>query len=251
MFEAVKVLGKPCVIFFLGGDPAQIAESGAYCAATLEEAAKIACQLARGEEVTQGDYIANVRASLQPLADAEKAKLKPGQKYLRGLFCGGTHSEESVLLLQDFLPNLHSNLRFGKVTMLENRHVSVENSLVDMGDEEFTKGKPHPVMDPSILNERMIQEGTDPETAVLLFDMLLGYGVHDDPVGTIEETLREIRAKTEAEGRYLPIVASICGTDLDPQNFEDQKKRLEALDIIVLESNGQAAMLAGLIAKEA
>jgi len=122
---------------------------------------------------------------------------------------------------------------------------------VDMGDEEFTKGKPHPVMDPSILNERMIQEGTDPETAVLLFDMLLGYGVHDDPVGTIEETLREIRAKTEAEGRYLPIVASICGTDLDPQNFEDQKKRLEALDIIVLESNGQAAMLAGLIAKEA
>lgn len=250
MFAAVKELGKPCIIFFLGGDPTAVEASGAYCAATLEEAAKIAVALVRGEPVEQGDFVENVRKELMPVAKEESAKIKAPQKYLRGLFCGGTHSEEAVLLLQDFLPDLYSNLRFGKVTMMENRHVSVKNCLVDMGDEEFTVGRPHPVMDPSILNERLLQEGTDPETAVLLIDLLLGHGVHNDPVGTFEETLREIKAKNDAEGRYVSMVASICGTDLDPQNYVNQKKRLEDLGFIVLESNGRAAMLAGLIAKE-
>lgn len=251
MFAAVKQLGKPCVIFFLGGDPKAVAASGAYCASTLEECAKIAVDLVRGKKIQQGDFVGDQRAALLPLAKAEAAKIRNTQKYLRGLFCGGTHSEEVVLLLQDYLPKLHSNLRFGKVSMLENRHISVENSLVDMGDEEFTVGRPHPVMDPSILNDRLLQEGTDPETAVLLFDLLLGYGVHEDPVGTFADTLRQIRKVTEAEGRYVSMVASICGTDLDPQNYADQKKRLEDLGVIVLESNGQAAMLAGLIVKEA
>lgn len=250
MFDAVRKLGKPCVIFFLGGDPEKIRSCGAYCAATLEEAAQIAVKLAKGEKVEQKDFVAEVREELLAAAKAEAAKVKAPQKYLRGLFCGGTHSEEAVLLLQDFLPDLYSNLKFGKVTMMENRHVSQKNCLVDMGDEEFTVGRPHPVMDPSILNERLLQEGTDPETAVLLLDLLLGYGVHEDPVGTFEDTLKEIRRKNQEEGRYVSIVASICGTDLDPQGYANQKKRLEDLGVLVLESNGRAAMLAGLIAKE-
>lgn len=253
MFEAVKVLGKPCVIFFLGGAPEQIRESGAWYASTLEEAAKLAVALVRGEAVEQGDFTATLCRELEPVAKREAALLdKSGeQKYLRGLFCGGTHSEEAVLLLQDFLPDLYSNLRFGKVRMLENRHISVKNCLVDMGDEEFTVGRPHPVMDPSILKERLLQEGTDPETAVLLFDVLLGYGVHEDPVGTFVDTLQEIRNKNTEAGRYVSMVASVCGTDLDPQNYAQQKKRLEDLGVLVLESNGRAALLAGLIVKEA
>ena len=250
MFAAVETLGKPCVIFFLGGDPAQIAACGAYCASTLEEAAQIAVSLARGERPVQGDFVGDLRARLLPLAQSEAKKLRAPQKYLRGLFCGGTHSEEAVLLLQDFLPDLYSNIRFGRVTPMADRRRSVKNCLVDMGDEEFTVGRPHPVMDPSILNDRLAQEGTDPETAVLLFDLLLGYGVHEDPVGTFAGALREIREKTAAQGRYVSIVASICGTDLDPQNLAEQKKRLEELGVLVLESNGRAALLAGLIAKE-
>ena len=251
MFEAVRSLGKPAVIFFLGGDPEQVRSSGAYCAATLEEAARLAVALARGEEIRQGDYVENVRRELAPLAARESKKLGKDQKYLRGLFCGGTHSEESVLLLQSFVPDLHSNLNFGKVATLENRHVSVENCLVDMGDEEFTVGRPHPVMDPSILVPRMLQEGDDPETAVLLFDLLLGHGVHEDPAGVLCGAVKEIREKCEKEGRYISIVASICGTDLDPQGYARQAKMLEDLGVIVLESNGRAALLAGMIVKEA
>ena len=251
MFTAVKTLTKPVVIFFLGGDPALVKESGAYCAETLEEAAVMATALARGEQVKTRS-VDSVIAELAPSAAAEAAKCAPSQKYLRGLFCGGTHSEEAVVLLgKGMLDDLYSNIRFGNVTLMENRHISTKNCLVDMGDEEFTVGKPHPVMDPSILNERMLQEGSDPETAVLLFDLLLGYGVHDDPAGTIADTLREIRKITEEAGRHLVIVSSICGTDLDPQNYEKQKKTLEELGVIVLESNGQAALFAGLAAKEA
>lgn len=247
IFDKVRIGRKPVVIFFLGGDARKIKEAGAYSAATLEEAAQMAAALARGTAPASCDFITEAKRELVARASAEKAKLLPGQRYMRGLFCGGTHSEEAVLLMQDFVPSLHSNLKFGNAELLENRHISVENSLVDMGDEEFTKGKPHPVMDPSILNGRLLQEASDPEVGVLLFDLLLGYAVHKDPVGTIEEILGAIRVKTTAEGRHLCIIASICGTDLDPQGFEDQKRRLEQLGVIVLPSNGKAALLTGLI----
>lgn len=247
IIEKVKLCTKPVVIFFLGGDAQQIRSAGAYCPAALEEAADMAVTLTYGKKVKEVDFISNCKNELASLAAKEKAKIKPEQKYIRGLFCGGTHSEEAVLLLQDFVPNLHSNLSFKKVQLLSDCHVSVGNSLVDMGDEEFTKGKPHPVMDPSILNERLMQEGSDPEVAVILFDLLLGHGVHKDPVGTIEETLAAIRAKSNAEGRYVSFIASICGTDLDPQDISKQRQRLEALGVNILPSNCKAAILSGLI----
>lgn len=247
MFDEVKKCTKPVVVFFLGGDPAQIEAAGAYAAKTLEEAAKAAVRLLKGEKAEDEGFLTMAKQELVVIAAQEKMKLKSEQQYMRGLFCGGTHSEEAVLLLQDFVPSLYSNLRFGKAAILPDRRRSDKNTLVDMGDEEFTKGKPHPVMDPSILNDRLLQEGTDPLVGVILFDLLLGYAVHKDPVGTIEETLREIRRHSEREGRYISIIASICGTDLDPQGFDSQKHRLEELGVIILPSNGKAALLAGLI----
>ena len=110
------------------------------------------------------------------------------------------------------IADLHANVSFGNCRKLASPHASIKNTLIDMGDEEFTRGKPHPVIDPSILKERLWKEGSDPEVAVILFDLLLGYGAHPDPVSTIEETLAAMRRKAEEEGRYLSIVASICGS---------------------------------------
>ena len=247
VFEEVKKTDKPVIVYFLGGDQDEIEKAGAYAASTLEEAAQLAAKIVRKETIESEDFISEAKQMLVETASEERGKLCAEQKYLRGLFCGGTHSEEAVLLLQDFVPSLHSNINFGKVSLLKNRHVSMENSLVDMGDEEFTKGKPHPVMDPSILNSRLLKEAGDPTVGVILFDILLGYGVHKDPVGTIEETLRKIKDDSKENGRHISLVASVCGTDLDPQGFENQKKRLEDLGVIVLQSNGKAALLAGLI----
>lgn len=247
IFTEIKRVEKPVVIFFLGGDTEQIKESEAYAPATLEEAARMACDLAQGKEVKMQDYIKMCKDELQEIAKKEKSRMNSQQKYLRGLFCGGTHSEEAVTLLQDFVPQLHSNIRFGKSELLVNRHISIGNSLVDMGDEEFTKGRPHPVMDPEILNDRLLQEGSDPETAVILLDILLGHAVHPDPVGCIEETIRKIQALTQQEGRYVSVIASICGTDMDPQNYAEQERRLKELGVHIERSNSRAAMLAGMI----
>jgi FdrA protein len=116
-----------------------------------------------------------------------------------------------------------------------------------MGDEEFTLGKPHPVMEPSILNDRLLQEAEDPEAGAILFDLLLGYGAHKDPAGAISEPLSEIRKKLQAENRYLCVVATLTGTGRDPQGFDEQKRQLEALGVRVLPSNAQASLLAGLV----
>lgn len=238
---------KPVVIFFLGGDAAEIRAAGAYAPRTLEEAAQMAYELVSGRKPALRDAVAEDRAALAPLAAAEKAKLAPGQKYLRGLFCGGTHSEEAVTLLQAFVPTMHSNIKFGKVALLEDRYQSLENSLVDMGDEVFTKGRPHPVMDPSILVDRMIQEARDPQVGVILFDLLYGYAIHKDPVGAIEDALREIRRIEREEGRHICVIASLCGTDIEPQNVADQARRLKEYGVILQPSNAKAALLAGLI----
>lgn len=142
---------------------------------------------------------------------------------------------------------LHSNISFGGAELLEDRYLSVENSLVDMGDEVFTKGRPHPVMDPSILVDRLIQEAHDPETGVILFDLLYGYAIHPDPVGAIEDALREVARIERDEGRHICLVASLCGTDIDPQNVAEQARRLREYGVVIQPSNARAALLAGLI----
>ena len=238
---------KPVVIFFLGGDAKEIKAAGAYAPKTLEEAAIMAVELARGEKPQETDIVAEDKKAFAELVKREQAKLAPAQKYLRGLFCGGTHSEEAVTLLQEFVPAMHSNIKFGKVDLLEDRHQSVENSLVDMGDEVFTKGKPHPVMDPSILVERMIQEARDPQVGVILFDLLYGHAIHEDPVGAMEDALKEIKRIEKEEGRHICVIASLCGTDIEPQDVKDQARRLEEYGVILQPSNAKAALLADLI----
>ena len=247
IYARVKQSKKPIVIFFLGGDRSQIEASGAYSAATLEEAANIAVKLVRGEPIQQEDFLSKCIAQMKTEAMIEHRKLNCKQKFLRGLYCGGTHSEEAVLLLNEILPDMHSNLSFGGVKLLKDPKVSEQNSLVDMGDELFTRGRPHPVMDPSILTDRLWTEGTDPEVGVILFDLLLGYAVHPDPVGTIRDTLAALRKQAAQDGRNLCFVASICGTRQDPQDISLQKQQLEALGVHVFYSNSKAAIFAGIV----
>jgi FdrA protein len=249
IYALIKNCKKPVIIYFLGGDPIQIRNVGAYAPDSLEQAAAMAVILVKREKVNDGPFIEECIKRLTPRAQMEKTRLNSGQKYLRGLFCGGTHNEEAILVIKKMLGELHANVKFGDVIFLDNPNKSIRNTVVDMGDEEFTKGKPHPVMDPSILNDRIIREGSDPEVGVILFDLLLGYGAHENPVGQIEEAIQEINKRAKQENRYVSFVASITGTDLDPQGLSDQKKQLESLGVNVLESNVQAALLAGLIIK--
>jgi len=246
VLKVVSMCKKKVVINFLGCDPKLIEEAGAIPASTLDEAALIAVSLVNREKSYKNIVEANKR-KLMELADIEKEYFTPQQKYLRGLFCGGMHCEEAILILKDYIEEMYSNVHLpfrtqqGEV-LLTNKHY-----LVDLGAEEFTRGRPHPVIAPEILKIKLMEEGGDAEVAVILLDIILGYGAHLDPAGVLSETISLLNEKAEKEGRYLKIIASICGTDKDPQNIFVQEKKLKEIGVTILPSNAQAALLGGLL----
>jgi hypothetical protein len=96
--------------------------------------------------------------------------------------------------------------------------------------------------------ERLLKEASDPETAVILLDIVLGYGSHPDPAGEIAPTIRQAKEIAKKDGRYLSVVASICGTRGDPQNLVEQERKLRGVGVVLMPSNAQAARMAALIA---
>jgi FdrA protein len=120
--------------------------------------------------------------------------------------------------------------------------------VVDLGDDVFTVGRPHPMIDGAVRRERIEREAADPSTAVLLLDVVLGYGAHPDPAGDLTPALEGAR---RAAGRGLAIVASVTGTERDPQVRSVQVAALRGAGVLVMDSNAQAARLAALIAARA
>jgi succinyl-CoA synthetase alpha subunit len=239
--EAQK-LTKPVVLCFVGQDmdDLQLGRSKATAAPTLEEAARRAVSLSgAGLHVPPEDEV-DVRAVARQMAS--------GQRYMRGLFSGGTFCYEAMLILQASLGKIYSNTPLSPDAALGDVHRSVENTCLDLGADEFTVGRPHPMIDLSTRAERIVQEAADPEVAVLLLDVVLGYGTHLDPAGVLAGAIEAARKKAAGEGRTLAIVASICGTHADPQGFESQRNALLEAGALVAGSNAAAARLAAQIA---
>ncbi|MDD5014190.1 MAG: FdrA family protein, partial [Atribacterota bacterium] len=238
---------KPVVVNFIGGDENIVKEASAIPASTLEDTALRAISIVNNEKLPK-NIVSSCKEKINLIAKEEKSKNnKQREKYLRGLFFGGTHCEESILILQDLLPELYSNIKFQKAVQIKDANKSYKHTLIDLGGEEFTKGKPHPVIDPSIIKERLWSEGSDVNVAVILLDILLGYGAHIDPVGVIEDTLKSLKDIADKDGRHLSVVVSVCGTDKDPQNLHVQIEKLKKIGCIIMPSNAQAAFLSGLI----
>jgi FdrA protein len=124
---------------------------------------------------------------------------------------------------------------------------SLGHSAVDLGEEEFTVGRPHPMIDNDLRIRRMLQEAGDPETAVLLLDVVLGYGAHPDPAGELGPAIQRARRLASDGGRGLLVVASVTGTEGDPQRLSAQVQALEQAGVIVCKSNAAAARLAAAI----
>ncbi|MCW4036580.1 MAG: acyl-CoA synthetase FdrA [Candidatus Bathyarchaeota archaeon] len=238
---------KPVLANFIGGDPRAVEEAGLTHAGTLEEAAFRAVSMLKGEDYARERY----DRSLEPLArlaEEEWGRLSDGQRYIRGLYSGGTLSSEAQLVLRPLIGYAYSNSPLDPRHRLENPNRSREHTFIDLGGEEFVAGRLHPIIDPTIRRQRILREGEDPETAVILIDVVIGYGSHEDPAGALIPEIREAREKAEARGGYLPVVASVVGTELDPQNLAGQEEKLRGAGVVVLPSNARAAIVAGLIA---
>ncbi len=240
---------KPTVVCFLGGkDMTREKLPGVSFTRTLEECALTAVRLVKPELGSIETYLAGQTAHLNELASEIKRKLKPSQHYLRGLFSGGTLCYEAQVIWQDQLKEpVYSNAPLPGGSKLADPTQSQGHTAVDLGEEEFTVGRPHPMIDNDLRIRRLLQEARDPATAVILLDIVLGYGAHPDPALELGKAVEEARTLARQEGREVAVVASVTGTEADPQCLSRTVAALSRSGVSVCESNAAAARLAGMI----
>ena len=212
---------KPVVTLFLGEKP-EYHEENFYHAYTLDEAARLAVGLVRGEEIKEG--IVDV--------DASKFFGAEEKKTIKAYYSGGTLAGEAAMLIKDAL-NLKVPPQKAEGFMLKtDGHI-----VVDLGDDVYTQGKPHPMIDPAKRIECMQDAIDDESTGVILLDIMLGYGSHADMAGALLPSIIELRDKAQAEGRKLFFVATVCGTRRDFQNYDEAVGKLKEAGVIVCENN--------------
>jgi len=247
---ALEAAGKPAVVHFIGLKAGSTNKSNGKIlwATNLEEAARMSASLALGKTGDVGRPAGKIfdlgDAEIEALVKKETARMARGQKWIRGYFTGGTLADEAWILLHGLTGAVWSNNQTDSAFVPKDPMKSVGHTVVDLGDDVFTVGRPHPMIDPSTRTERIDAERDDAEIAVMLVDVVLGYGSHADPAGALVPSLVAAKAAAAKRGGYLPVVASITGTVGDFQGFEHQKAVLEGAGVIVMPSNYQASMLA-------
>jgi succinyl-CoA synthetase alpha subunit len=248
VLSAAEASKKPVVAIFLGADPASITRNGVHGAAYLAQAADLAVALVNGEDAERKP-IALSDESARQLKDVARA-MAASQRYVRGIFSGGTFCFEAQLIHAAAGLPAFSNAPTAGNKKLEQVTKSLENTIIDMGDDAFTQGKPHPMIDPSQRDARIREEIADPSTAVVLFDVVLGYGSAADPTLGLIGVLAAAKAKAASEGRTLALIGYVCGTDQDPQNRAAIVAALKTAGVLVASSNAEAALWSASIISE-
>lgn len=154
---------------------------------------------------------------------------------LRGLFVGGTLCDESMLIATDALGPVRSNIPLDPDLALGDDLLADDHTMVDFGDDALTQGRAHPMIDPTLRLEQVAAAATDERTGVLLLDVVLGHGAEPDPAALLAPTIESARA-----GRPIPVLVSLVGTDLDPQDLDRQRDALVAAGAEVHLSNAGA-----------
>jgi len=206
----IAASGKPAVACLLGlddSDPSSPGD-GVHIRGTLEGGAIAAAALA-GHELRVADEAA---AAVEPV---------PGR--VLGLYTGGTLASEAKIIL---------------------KRAGVAAEVLDLGDDEYTAGKPHPMIDPEARAHRVAEAGDDVSVGVVLIDVVLGYGATADPATPVAEAVREATRRAAADGRRLVAIGSVCGTPGDPQGLARQREILAGAGVTLCPTNASAARLA-------
>jgi hypothetical protein len=237
ILQKVKRASKPVVVCFLGGKPDDVVEAGGFFASTLEDAALQAVMLQT--DSIKEDFFSS-QANIYDLFHQEISTHTKGKKFLRGLYTGGTLCKEALYMLKKY--EVHSNIPLKPELQLTNVHQSCCHTIIDLGEDEFTKGRPHPMIAPELRVERLLQEAADPQVGAVLLDVMLGYGSNVDPAGAVVEGIKQIREKFPE--RKITYIAAICGVEEDPQRYSRQYDKLNEAGVFILPTNSQAVLLA-------
>lgn len=239
--DRIRRCKKPVVACFMGADRAAVEASGALWAGDLDGCARQALSLI-GRQI---DFDSD--EALTAMAREAVEGMSPQQKYVRGVYCGGTYCDEVMQTMQPVIGGIHSNCPLSPELRLADSRVSVGNTVIDSGEEEFTHGRPHPTLEPSMRLPLIAREGLDPETAVILLDFILTPPEHIDPAGVTLPALTRAMEQARARGGKLAVVCSVLGTDADLQNVDLQRQKLRDAGVYVCRSNRQAGQLAAKI----
>jgi succinyl-CoA synthetase alpha subunit len=229
VLEAAGRVSKPVVVCFIGAEaPATLPSNVTFVPDTLA-AARAAVALATGVET--------VAVEASPADETPQARTEwvEGQADIRGLFCGGTVCDEVFHAIKAVHPD-RTRSNVAKDDRFRLNGAREGHLLVDLGADEYTQGRPHPMIDPTLRNAEIVKAAADPATAVLVIDVELGYGSHEDPAGAVAPALAEARLIAEEAGRPLELIAYVLGTDRDPQNKNAQVAVLQDLGVRVVDS---------------
>lgn len=209
-----RTLTKDVVLVFLGERPAVERDGNLWYAWTLADAAARAVEL----------------------AGSGRPAFAPTQRWIKGLYTGGTLASEAAMLLRHDLDLPEGDPSHALGYMLR----SGGHVILDLGDDAYTQGRPHPMIDPSTRVERLPALFDDEGTAVVLLDVVIGYGASDDPAGALVPAIRDGIARAAAAGRQVAVVASVCGTRGDTQGLDEQQRVLREAGVTVLPNNAAA-----------
>lgn len=229
--QLLQSISKPVVAIFLGEKP-EAHEGKVYLAHTLEETAQIAVDLAN-EEAVKRNYFTKL--------DKPNVSTLDKGKVVKGLYSGGTLAAEAGMLISEAL-NLEGLVKQEGYILHSHGY-----DVIDLGDDIYTQGKPHPMIDPEVRIQKIEEYAEDEQTGIILFDVVLGYGAHEDMVGALLPAIEAAQTKAKTAGGDLYFVATVCGTTKDPQNYQDAVDRLKAAGVYVAESNAKAVQLALLL----
>jgi len=226
VLERVAASAKPFTVCFLGLDDNEV-PANAQWTSTLTAAAEHALG---GAAIRTSDV-------LRQAADTAAAALEPGRHRIQGLYCGGTLCAESQIVLRQADEVVASHVPVPGVVRCGN-FADAAHVLIDLGADEYTRGRPHPMIEPAVRGDALARNLAEPDAAVVLLDVVIGHGAHGDPAGAVAAVV------AQASGERPVVVASVTGTEADPQVYSTQVNRLEAAGVIVAPSNACAAKIA-------
>jgi len=231
----LAVLGaKPTVAALLGAEADVPTSPGVRLARTLDEAAADAVELTGLSRPDPG-------VGLSEAVGVAVEAMPQERTSVRGLFSGGTLCYESMVVLSKRLGPVYSNtpLREGwGLPAPDGAHV-----CLDLGEEEYTRGQPHPMIDPEARIDAIRKEGADPRTAVVLLDVVLGYGAHPDPAAVLSLACEEVARRPGGAA----VVAYVLGTDTDLQDVRRQRAQLEDAGCVLAPTAARAALMSAAI----
>jgi FdrA protein len=187
--------------------------------------------------------------ALRVLAKELSKGMKDRQRYIRGLYTGGTLAYETLLILGRLIGDVYSNAPLDPRFKLSNPYQSVKDTIIDLGEEEFTSSRAHPMIDPTIRKLRLVEEAKNPEVGVILMDFMLGFGSHPDPAGAMLAAVEQAKNIAESEGRILSILGHVCGTKQDPQSLSEQEAKLRKAGVQIFKTNAIMAIAGVMVSK--